>query len=166
MKKKYLAAKININENIYGDNVTEMIQMIPDAIKAAKHLQVKQWTWSFSDIGEIDDGLLHGKLSKARKEIKETLDLKTKTTQHTVIPNSSESSFFIYDPVNEILIFEETSKLNRETFIEIFQRLVYLGNINIGNIVIKLVPRKDELYSKIKGIEVLTKIEFDLIPLT
>lgn len=70
---------------------------------------------------------------------------------------------FLYQVKNEVLIFEE-GELNRNEFIQGFQELIFSNNLKIGEVVINFIPIKAEIIKEIKSIEVLTKIEFDIIP--
>ncbi|MFD1850974.1 hypothetical protein D8M05_17100 [Oceanobacillus bengalensis] len=45
-----------------------------------------------------------------------------------------------------------------------FEELIYKANIEIGEVIIKLIPIKDKIYERITEMDVLTKVEFDLIP--
>lgn len=79
MKRKFLAAKVNINGNIFNQNVQELIELIPEAIKSKKILKTKKsvWEWQFTEIEEIpykDGYILCGKFNKSRKEFKTVIE--------------------------------------------------------------------------------------------
>lgn len=168
MDRKFLAAKVNINGNIFSPNASELIELIPEAIKAGKIYKSKSstWDWEFTDLEEInyqDYKILKGNFTKSRKETKRVV--KDQKIELFEIPDKvAYPSLFIYDPITEILVFEETGDIQRQHFIDAFEKLVYQSNYAIGKIDVNLITKKDELYHKIMEIEVLTKIEFELIP--
>ncbi|MDX5476222.1 MAG: hypothetical protein LPK00_11870 [Bacillaceae bacterium] len=167
MKRKFLAAKVNINGNIFNQNVKELILEIPTAIKSNHILKSRKssWAWQFADVLEFNHEnkqLLSGNFVKARREFRTVVE-DGKTKQYEIPYQVAYPSFFIYDPVSEVLVFEETGDIQRNHFIDAFERIIFEANVTIGKIEVKLIPRKEELYKRIMEIEILTKIEFDLI---
>jgi hypothetical protein len=167
MNRRFLVAKVNINGNILCHNVQELIDLIPDAIKSKYILKSKksQWTWEFTHVNEFpwdNRILITGYFIKSRKESK-TIVKDNKLYLYEIPEKVAYPSFFIYDPLYEILIFEETGDIQRQQFIDAFERIIYQANLSIGKIEVELLPKKDEVYKHIHNIEYLTKIEFDLV---
>lgn len=168
MKRRFLAAKVNINQNIFSSDLDSLIELIADAIKAKKVLKSSRskWTWKFTDINEYKDyskWYITANFAKSRKESKTIVD-GDKTDIYEIPKPVGYLSYFFYDVINEILIFEETGDIQREQFIDAFERIIFNSNMSIGKIEIKLIPKKDVVRDKIMKMEHLTKIEFDLIP--
>lgn len=164
-KAKFIAAKVNINENIFSPNKEELINSIPDSIKNNKGLQKNSWTWKFTDVStfsEFGHDFIYGHLVKSRYESVNVVD-GDKTTNYEIPKPVANKGRFLYLVKNEILIFEEGA-LERQEYISAFADLIYSNNIQIGEIVIKFIPIKGEVLKEIRSIEVLTKIEFDVIP--
>ena len=164
-RSKFIAAKVNINQNIFSSNKEKLITLIPDAINRKEELKKHSWTWKFTDIEFFNfdnKEYIFGNLAKSRYESVDVLEGdKTKSFR---IPNPvATSASFFYDVVHEVLIFEE-GPINKNEFMQIFEELVYKSNIEIGEIKVNLIPIKDQIYREIQAIEVLTKIEFDIIP--
>lgn len=165
-RSRFLAAKVNINANIFSANMKELIPLIPDAILKKPEIKKNSWTWKFRDLKEFhDDGTryIYGNLGKSRQEVV-TVDEGDKTGIYTIPKPVASNSQFLYDSNSEILIFEETGKIGRDDFIEMFERLVFQSNINIGEIKVTLIPIKEIVYKEIMSIDLLTRIEFDFIP--
>lgn len=163
MTRKFFAAKVNVNENIWSGILDELIKRIPESIKNKPTKKIGQWTWRFIDIAESEEGFIYGNLSRSHNEEKKVVTNNNTTGLH-VIPEATYNSFFIYEPIKEILILEETSQIERYTFIERFSALVYTGDPTIGNIEIVFFQGDEDLYTRLLGFEVVTKIEFDILP--
>jgi hypothetical protein len=165
MRRKFIAAKVNINGGIFSANLQTLIQLIPEAIKSYPFFQngKQSWKWSFAEIGSSnEDTIVFGYFVKSRKERK--LVLKGDKTEYFEIPDpAAYRSFFIYQYVDEILVFEETSQITREDFVFAFEKLIYNSKYEINEIAVKLLPIKEVIYKEIEKMEVLTKIEFDLV---
>lgn len=164
-RSKFIAAKVNINQNIFSSDKEKLITLIPEAINKRAKLEKHSWTWQFTDIEFLNldnKEYIFGNLGKSRFESVDVVDGdKTKAYQ---IPNPvATSASFFYDIVDEVLIFEE-GPINKNEYMKSFEELVYASNIEIGEIKINLIPIKDQIYKEIQSIEVLTKIEFDIIP--
>ncbi|MGM1050265.1 MAG: hypothetical protein ACQEXX_29665 [Bacillota bacterium] len=164
MRRKFLAAKVNINEGIFNLDVQYLISLIPKVILAYPELKSNRssWAWCFGEL-ETDEKQLFvwGNFVKKRNEKK--LIYNGSKTEYHEIPNAAYQSFFLYNTQTEILVFEETGDINRNDFMKAFERIIYIGHIEIGEISVQLIPLKDVMKTKIGQIEVLTKIEFDLI---
>ncbi|WP_043929798.1 hypothetical protein [Bacillus sp. EB01] len=160
-KTKFIAAKVNINENIFSDNKQQLIDLIPEAIKVKKEYQRNTWTWQFTDVDE-EGPFIVGNLVKSRYETVDVVD-GDKTEIFSIPKPVANKSRFLYHIENEVVIFEER-ELDRFEFITGFSNLVYRNSFKIGEIKINFIPKKDEILSKIRSMEILTKIEFDIIP--
>ncbi|RVT67646.1 hypothetical protein [Niallia taxi] len=164
-RAKFIAAKVNINQNIFSDNKEELIKSIPDAIYINKELQKNTWTWKFTDVVTFSsDGyeFIYGRLTKSRYENVDVVD-GDKIVNYKIPKPVANKARFLYQIKNEVLIFEE-GEINRSEFIPVFQDLIYRNNIKIGEIIVNLIPMKNEILREIRSIDVLTKIEFDIIP--
>ncbi|MFB5190455.1 hypothetical protein [Alicyclobacillus fastidiosus] len=161
--KKFIAAKVNINENIFTGKLDDLVSRIPTAIESRKHFKGRTWRWQFLDVKRTEHGLVYGNLSKARDE-RRTVATESFTTGYAEIKDATYNSFFVYDPKNEILMFHENGRIDRDTFIHYWARLVYQGDPSIGDIIIIPFPVEEDLKLKVKGMEVLTRIEFEIIP--
>lgn len=164
MRRKFLAAKVNINEAIFSNDVDYLIRLIPKVMLSYPELSTKKstWVWCFGDL-ETDEEqkIVWGNFVKKRNEKKLVYD--GSKTVYQEIKNAAYQSFFLYNTETEILVFEESADINRESFMDAFERIIYKGHIEIGEISVQLIPLKSVIKSKINDIEVLTKIEFDLI---
>lgn len=161
---KFIASKVNIHENIFSENVESLIRLIPTAILNKPEISQGNFKWKITETNEIEeDGytFIYGDLVRSRSESVEIL--KGDDLQEYPIPDRAYTSRFVYEPVNEILIFEETSKIRRDDFVEIFEKLIQKSDIQIGEVVISYINKTEDLVEKILSLDVLTKIEFEFI---
>jgi hypothetical protein len=166
MRKRYLAAKVNINSAIYSPNVKDLIDLIPVAILTYPEWRIgrSKWVWRFSELKqENEKKIIHGNLIKTRFEYKNVYNKEIKKTEKVKIDDAAYESYFLYNYETEILIFEENSQVKREEFIIAFEKVVFNSSIDVGEISVQLLPSKNEIRSEIESMEVLTKIEFNLI---
>lgn len=161
-KTPFIAAKVNINQNIFSPDFEELIKEIPEAIKNTASMQKNSWTWQFTDVKEIDSNFLIGYLVQSKKR---SLDVvkDNKVEKYDVPDPVANKSIFLYNSISEILIFEEGS-INRDNFIVHFEQLIFNNNLKIGEIVVNILPDKQEVLKEIEAIEVLTKVVFNFIP--
>ncbi len=110
-----------------------------------------------------NNGFIYGNLSKSRDE-RHKIVSESDTTAIQELRNATYNSLFLYDPVNEILLFEDNSRIDRDSFVHFWARLVYQGDPTIGDIIVITFPVEEDLYHKVKGMEVLTRIEFEIVP--
>ncbi|MDX8046625.1 hypothetical protein SH601_11595 [Gracilibacillus sp. S3-1-1] len=165
-KTKFIASKININSNIFSLNKENLVKLIPDAILGKPTLEKNTWTWKITETKTISGygvEFIYGNLVKSRYESVNVVD-GDKINNYKIPKPVAYFSRFIYDPVSEVLIFEETGQIDRDEFMERFQDLIFKSKIEIGEVIIKVIPKKEEIYNRITNMDVLTKIEFDLIP--
>ncbi|MBJ7956825.1 hypothetical protein JDS77_03670 [Bacillus cereus group sp. N28] len=169
MKRKYyrgkfIASKINIHENIFSENVEELIRLIPIAISKKPEILDGNYKWIITETNEIiEDGknFIYGNLVMSRFESVKVLD-GDELKEHP-IPGRAYTSRFVYEPTSEILIFEETSKIRRDDFIKIFAQLIQQSDFQIGEVIITFINQTEDLIKQIKSLDVLTKIEFEFI---
>jgi hypothetical protein len=166
-RSKFIAAKVNLNENIFSENKEELINAIPESIKSKRDYQRNSWTWKFADVVPLknNDGVeefIYGHLVKSRFESVNVVD-GDKTESYQIPKPVANTGIFLYHIKNEVLIFEE-AQLDRNEFIIAFQELVLRNNYKIGEVVINFIPDKTEIVKEIEAIDILTKIEFDFIP--
>lgn len=164
-KSKFIAAKVNLNENIFSENKEELINAIPESIFSKGEFKQNSWTWNFADVESFTDDahdFIFGHLVKSRFESVNVVD--GDKTENFLIPKPvANTGIFLYHVKNEVLIFEE-GQLDRIEFIHAFRELILRNNFKIGEVIINFVPEKSVIIKEIKAIEVLTKIEFDFIP--
>jgi len=166
IRTRFIAAKVNINRNIFSSNKESLISMIPDAIKPSQEYKKGTWTWKFADVNSFIDhktDYIFANLVKSRYQGIDVLD-GDKTTRYEIPKPVANKAKFLYDAKHEILIFEETADIRRDDFLQVFEQLIYAGNIEIGQIIVKLIPIKEEIYREIMSMEFITKVEFEFIP--
>ncbi|MBA2943195.1 hypothetical protein HZF08_33535 [Paenibacillus sp. CGMCC 1.16610] len=167
MRRKFLAAKVNINSAIYSSNVNELIELLPITILNYPEWKIgkSKWVWRFSELGKNEkEEIVFGDFIKTRYEKKLIYNAASGKTEWFALPEpSAYKSFFVYNYVSEILVFEENSNVSREDFIEAFENVIYNGNMNVGAISVQLLSIKEVIKSEIAKMEYLTKIEFNLI---
>lgn len=164
-RSKFIAAKVNLNENIFSENKEELINAIPESIRSKGDYKRNSWTWKFADVEAFSDGdhdFIFGHLVKSRFESVNVVD-GDKTESFPIPKPVANKGIFLYHVKNEVLIFEE-GQLDRFEFIHAFSELILRNNYKIGEVIINFVPEKSVIINQIKAIDVLTKIEFDFIP--
>lgn len=165
-KSKFISAKININRNIFSHDKEMLVNLIPEAILLRPSMKRNSWNWKIAEAKEIRDEstlFIFGHLVKSRLETV-TIVNGDKIETYNIPKPVANVSRFIYDPQSEVLIFEEVGNIPREDFIRSFEELIFKAKIEIGEVIIKLIPIKDKIYKRITEMDVLTKIEFDFIP--
>lgn len=166
MAKKILyAAKVNVHENIFSQDLEEIITVhIPRAIKEAPSFKANSFTWSITDIKHLnieDMELITGNLTKSKhKPIKvkkgiETIDVVPEYEQ-------AQTSFFAYQPQYEILLFEVNSQIKSEDFIKSFSYLLS-SDVYIGEVKIVPLPEPYKIRNEINAMDTVTSIAFQLI---
>lgn len=164
-RAKFIAAKININENIFSVDKENLVYAIPEAIQKKGKYEKNSWTWKFTDIKPLPDSepeFIFGHLVKSRYESVDVV-VGDETKKFEIPDPVANRIIFLYQIKNEVLIFEE-GPLNRDEIIDAFEQLVLTNNFAIGGLVINFIPEKSEIIKEIQSIDVLTKIEFDFIP--
>lgn len=76
-RSRFIAAKVNINQNIFSNNKLELINSIPEAILNNNELQKNSWIWKFTDVNPLlDEGneFIYGHLVKSRYESVDVVD--------------------------------------------------------------------------------------------
>lgn len=163
--KTFYFAKVNIHGNIFKPDLEELIEVeIPRVIENAKEIKLKQSTISFTDINRaVVDGktIIIGHVTISKKE-----KIRYKDGSNTFIANTehevANSAMFIYDLKSEILAFTTTSKLNVNSFIEYFTRLLSRDEI-VGKVVIKLIPDSFDIIKEFQLVDKITYVKFTLI---
>ncbi|MCM3144689.1 hypothetical protein [Brevibacillus sp. MER 51] len=166
VRARFIAAKVNINRNIFSANKERLISLIPDAITPSHQYQKGSWTWKFADINPFVENnveYIFANLVKSRYQGIDVLD-GDKTTRYEIPKPVANKAKFLYDSKHEILIFEETADIRRDDFLQVFEQLIYAGNIEIGQIIVKLIPIKEEIFREIMSMEFISKVEFEFIP--
>ncbi|MCG3793631.1 hypothetical protein CN543_28845 [Bacillus toyonensis] len=161
---KFIAAKVNIHENIFSENVEDLIRLIPHAILKKPEILQGDYRWKITETSEInEDGrtFIYGDLVRSQFESVEVLE--GDNLIDYPIPDRAYTSRFVYEPISEVLIFEETSKIRRDDFTKIFEKLIQQSDIQIGEVVISYINKTEDLVKKILALDVLTKIEFEFI---
>ncbi|MGZ0084542.1 hypothetical protein ACWNXI_02900 [Caldibacillus thermoamylovorans] len=166
MEKKFILAKVNISSNIFEPDYRKLIHLIPDAMRSGFVYRSRKgkYEWEFAEIKEYEIyGLrfISGKFTKSSP-----LDYKVNINGkvlNEIIPKESKISFFVYEPENELLFFEENSQIQREEFLTSFKNFIFNADYRIGKIEINTIPVKKELEYIISNIQKITSIEFDLV---
>lgn len=166
MDKKFILAKVNISSNIFEPDYHNLIQLIPDAMKSGFIYKSRKgkYEWEFADIREHTiDGVnfISGKFTKSSPfDYKVNINGKVRDE---VIPKESKISFFVYEPKNELLFFEENGQIPRDEFLTAFKNFIFHADYRIGRIEVNTIPIKKELEEIIFNINKITMIEFDLV---
>jgi hypothetical protein len=164
-RAKFIAAKVNLNENIFSENKEDLINAIPDSIRSKGEFKKNSWTWKFADVEtfkENNHDFIYGHLVKSRFETVDVVD-GDKTENYRIPKPVANKGIFLYNVRNEVLIFEE-GQIDRSEFVMALEELILRNNFKIGEVVINFIPDKTEIIKEIKAIDILTKIEFDFIP--
>lgn len=170
MKRCIYAAKININQNIFYSDFDKLIPLIGKAVlnNDGKVYETKKLKWTFIKVDHIKiDGeqYIIGKLCKIKKSVSEKkFDENNHSTYWCEEKNIAYESMFLLDISSEIIIFEDTAEIDKDTFIERFERLCYLIDPTIGLIKIKLYPKSDDIDKILSNIEKIYYAKFNIIP--
>ncbi|WP_028592379.1 hypothetical protein [Paenibacillus massiliensis] len=165
MKKTFYAAKINVHENIFNQNLQEIIRVhIPKAILAMPTIRVNSFNLSFTDVVEtIFEGnrIIAGNITKSKHSSQ-----KVRIGSSTNIVKSeyelAKTSFFVYHPESEIICYEVNSSINDDEFRSFFTKILSRDNI-IGEVIIKTIPEPYKIRSEIQAMQTVTTIHFQLI---
>ena len=147
---KIIAAKININENIFAENYKDLIPLIGQAIinNNKKEYQYRNSGWTFGDISEIEINektLIKGKLFKLfKKKYEKEWDNQNRQPKKCDIKFAYES-VFLFDPKSEYIIFSETSNLKRESFLKFFPKLCTYIDCRLGSLKLELCLNHSEV---------------------
>jgi len=173
--KKFYFAKLNINENIFSENLEELIEVnIPKAIEEAKEITIldtrklrtteKPSTISFTDLFKEDFNgteFLIGNLTRSITQIatvrEDDVTRKIEVNEPTV-----DTATFIYDIKNEVLAFSKGTYISENQFIEYFKELIQL-DVTLGEIEIILYPNFNELETILSKNPDIEKVIFRLI---
>ncbi|GEM_PF-636085 len=164
-KKTLFAAKVNVHENIFSWDLNEIISIhIPRVIRETPSFKVNSFTWSITDISDHNvDGmeLITGNLTKSKQK-----SIKVKKGNETldVVPEfeQAQTSYFAYQPLNEILLFEVNSLVSLDDFIRVFSSLLS-RDVYIGEVKIVPLPEPYRIRNEINSMDVVTSIAFQLI---
>lgn len=165
MKKTFYAAKINVHENIFSQNLQEIIRVhIPKAILAMPTIRVNSYNLSFTDAKEIvHDGqsLIIGNITKS-KHTSQKVKIGSSTDFVKSEYELAKTSFFVYHPENEIITYEVNSSITDSEFRSFFTAILSRDN-NIGEVIIKTIPEPFKIRSEIQAIQTVTTVHFHLI---
>lgn len=165
MKKTFYAAKINVHENIFSQNLQEIIRVhIPKAILAMPTIKVNSFNLSFTDAVEIvHDGhtLIIGNITKS-KYASQKVKIGSSTNYVKSEHELAKTSFFVYHPENEIIAYEVNSSITDKEFRSFFTTILSRDN-NIGEVKIKTIPEPFKIRSEIQAMQTVTTIHFHLI---
>lgn len=167
---KIFGAKININENIFYPDYHNIIPLIGEAILNHRGITIKRrnTTWTFVDIKEIlidNDKYVTGKLCKVKLISKENRFSEEKHKLYEEeVKNIAFTSEFLLDVNNELLVFESNGEIKEEHFIENFSKLCSSIDIKIGELKIKLYPKKESIDNLIKDINKVYYAKFNIVP--
>lgn len=169
-KRDIYAAKVNINQNIFNHNIEELIPLIGKAImnSKGKKYEEKLLKWVFTEVQKINIGdseYIIGKLCKIRKgtSVKKFDEIKHKNFMDNEI-NLSYESVFLFDNKSELLIFEETSDIDKDKFIRVFEKLCYICDQTLGEIIIKFFPNSKTIEEYLSKLDRIYIAKFKIIP--
>lgn len=170
MKKCIYAAKININQNIFHQDFDKLIPLIGKAIlnSNGKVYETKKLKWTFTEVKDIildDEKYIIGKLCKVKKSVSEKkFDENNHSTYWCEDKNIAYENMFLLDVSSEIIVFEDTTEIDKDSFIEKFERLCYLIDPTIGLIKIKFYPKSDDIDKILSNIGKIYYAKFNIIP--
>jgi len=105
--------------------------------------------------------LITGNLTKSKQK-----SIKVKKGNETldVVPEfeQAQTSYFAYQPLNEILLFEVNSLVSLDDFIRVFSSLLS-RDVYIGEVKIVPLPEPYRIRNEINSMDVVTSIAFQLI---
>lgn len=165
-KKKYYFAKLNVNGNIFSQDVDEIIsKLIPEAIQNDEiEITYRQNRYSFTDTKEVnfeDRIFIHGNLTKAKK-IKALVKDGNITKEKEFDEFGANTAEFFYDVNNEIIVYRTTSEIKDEHFQKFFKELIE-RDYRIGELKIFPYTKENSIRDKINSIDVVTDLKFFLI---
>jgi hypothetical protein len=169
-KRDIYAAKVNINQNIFNHNVQELVPLIGKAIlnSKGKKYEEKLLKWVFTEVREINLGgseYIVGKLCKIKKDttVKKFDDINHKNFIDKE-KNLSYESVFLFDNQSELLIFEETCDIEKDKFIRVFEKLCYICDQTLGEIIIKFFPNSKTIEEYLNKLDRVYMAKFKIIP--
>lgn len=165
MKKTFYAAKVNVHENIFNQNLENIIhKFIPEAILKMPTIKINSYNLSFTDAKEIlFDGtrLIVGNITKS-KYASQKVRIGSSTNIVRSEHELARTSFFVYHPQNEIIVYEVNSFIKDQDFRDFFTKFLS-RDPEIGEVKIKPVPEPYKIRSELESIEIVTAVQFQLI---
>ncbi|MGN7169104.1 hypothetical protein ACTHSJ_24900 [Paenibacillus cellulositrophicus] len=165
MKKLFYAAKINVHENIFNQNLQEIIRVhIPKAILAMPTIRINSFNLSFTDVMEtIHDGhkLIIGNITRS-KHTSQKVRIGSSTNFVKSEYELAKTSFFVYHPEHEIITYEVNSSITDNDFRSFFTAILSRDN-SIGEVVIKTIPEPFKIRAEIQAMQTVTTVHFHLI---
>lgn len=165
-QRTFYAAKVNIHGNIFSPNLNELISIhIPRVILTPdKIIKKRKWNWSFTDTERKtvqDRDLIFGNVTKSSFQ-QQKIKMGSKTVKQKSLHELANTSFFVYDIKNEILIHESTSSIGHAEFRDMFTALLSRDEY-VGEVIIKPIPIPQIIRQEIANIEKITSIHFHII---
>lgn len=165
-QRTFYAAKVNIHGNIFSPNLDELITIhIPRVILSTdKTIKKRKWNWSFTDTERKtvqDRDLIFGNVTKSSFQ-QQKIKMGSKTVKQKSLHELANTSFFVYDIKNEILIHESISSIGHAEFRDMFTDLLSRDEY-VGEVIIKPIPVPQMIRQEIANIEKITSIHFHII---
>lgn len=164
-KRRFYAAKVNVHENIFSQNVNEIIEFhIPRVILESKPVKINTWNWMFTDVKKVlhkDRTFIIGNVTKS-KITKQKVRIKNVTKEIETDYELAHTAFFVYDPAGEILAHESTSAISDVDFRELFTKLLS-RDVYVGEVKVMPIPEPYRIREEILTFDKLTRLHFHLI---
>lgn len=165
MKKTFYAAKINVHQEIFSNKLQKIIQVnIPNAILKMPSIKVNSYNLSFTDVKEIkheDQRLIIGNVTKS-KHASQKVRIGSTTNIVTSEHELAYTSFFIYHPLNEIIVYEVNSSIRDKDFRNFFTQFLSKDR-SIGEVKIQPVPEPYRIRNELESMDKITTVHFKLI---
>ncbi|MBN8434690.1 hypothetical protein JF536_11345 [Priestia flexa] len=163
--RRFHIAKINISQNIFSQNLNDLISIhIPRVIMNPETLRINSWNWSFTDVEQTKINnieLITGNVTKSKK-MKQKIKDGSHTREKQLDHETAMTSFFIYEPQSELLVYEVTGSITSDQFIQLFTKLLS-RDVYVGAVVIKPLTKPFHIKEAIYTFDKVTQIEFNLI---
>lgn len=165
MKKVFYAAKVNVHENIFNQNLQEIIRIhIPRVVLSMPTIRINSFNLSFTDAVEVyHEGhkLIIGNITKS-KHASQKVKIGSSTNFVKSEHELARTSFFVYHPENEIITYEVNSSITDSEFRSFFTAILSRDNY-VGEVKIKTVPEPYKIRSEIQAMQTVTTVHFHLI---
>lgn len=163
--RTFYAAKINIHGNIFSQNLDDLIfNHIPRVLLDSTTVRIHSWNWTFTDVEKINHNgqlLITGNLTRS-KLVNQKIRKGKKTTKVKSEEELAQTSFFVYDVKNEILIHEKTGSIDIDDFRNVFTNVLGRDEY-VGEVKINPIPEPYQIRKEILSMEKLTSLKLFLI---
>ncbi|MHC9536895.1 hypothetical protein ACVQ8P_03735 [Dellaglioa sp. BT-FLS60] len=175
MAQKFYGSKININGNIFNQNVKEIkMSLIPEKIKqydnknkenrfikqkSNQNSKIQNIEWTLANIVQISDDILSGDIvKKFQRSIEQLVGARTQKT----FRDEAEKVHFFYFIETEILLCQTKTDISYEEAFEHFKMLLDHNDEQIGYLNIQLLTRVDEFETELFS-DTIQKIKLNYV---